>query len=157
MITTYLLRSYNDQCIKLRQNELHTIKAEYLDVLAKHLKLNGLFMFSYTGINYPQKRRSFTLSTTLGSYTSKKRVMLLGKTADKVPSISHIYPSALWAEREIYDMYGIIFENHPDTRRILTDYGFKGFPLLKIFSVMGYTCKSYDASRKVIIKKKLYK
>ena len=70
--------------------------------------------------------------------------MLLVDTADNLPTISRSFPSALWTEREVYDMLGVVHLGHPDQRRILTDYSFKGFPLLKQFSVMGYQAKAYS-------------
>ena len=63
-----------------------------------------------------------------------------------LPSVSHIWPSAIWYEREAYDLFGIVFENHPDLRRILTDYGFIGYPFRKDFPLEGLVEKRYDAS-----------
>ncbi len=68
-----------------------------------------------------------------------------------VPSITKIFPSANWMEREIFDMYGISYKDHPDLRRILTDYGFEGHPLRKDFPLSGYTEVRYNEDRKKVI------
>ena len=68
-----------------------------------------------------------------------------------IPSITKIFPSANWMEREIYDMYGISFKDHPDLRKILTDYGFKGHPLRKDFHLTGHTEVRYDENKKKVV------
>jgi NADH-quinone oxidoreductase subunit C len=70
---------------------------------------------------------------------------------DKVQSVTKIYPSANWMEREVFDMYGIKFKDHPDLRRILTDYNFEGFPLRKDFPLTGHTEVRYDEEKKKVI------
>ena len=71
--------------------------------------------------------------------------------ATPVPSIIEVFPAANWYEREAYDFYGILFSGHPDLRRILTDYGFRGHPLRKDFPTTGYTEVRYDAARKRVV------
>ena len=144
MLNTLIVRALSLDILKLRKNELHMIKGlNNIEYITKHLRSLGYTMFSYTGIHYPQRFNCFTLSMTLGSYNTKKRIMALTTTSDHVRTISTIFPSALWSEREIFDMFGVVFLGHPDQRRILTDYSFKGFPLLKHFSLMGYKAKAY--------------
>ena len=70
---------------------------------------------------------------------------------NKIPSITNIFPSANWMEREVFDMYGIIFRDHPDLRRILTDYEFKGYPLRKDFPLTGHTEVRYSEDKKKVI------
>ena len=81
------------------------------------------------------------------------RVIINTSIEDKVivPSLTKIFPSANWMEREVFDMYGIKFKNHPDLRRILTDYGFKGHPLRKDFPLTGHTEVRYNEDKKKVV------
>ena len=91
-----------------------------------------------------------TICTTLESF---KRIKLLIKfqLSQTINSITKIFPSANWMEREVFDMYGIKFKNHPDLRRILTDYGFKGHPLRKDFPLTGFNEVRYSEKDKKVI------
>ena len=71
--------------------------------------------------------------------------------SEKIPSITKIYPSANWMEREVFDMYGVNFQNHPDLRRILTDYGFEGHPLRKDFPITGHNEVRYSEEAKKVV------
>ncbi|MEG8099320.1 NADH-quinone oxidoreductase subunit C [Candidatus Liberibacter brunswickensis] len=84
-------------------------------------------------------------------YNSRVRVKVAISEGECVPSIIEVYPGAGWFEREVWDMYGIHFENHPDLRRILTDYGFKGHPLRKDFPVTGFVELHYDNDAKKVV------
>ena len=92
-------------------------------------------MIDIAAIDYPNEEKRFELVYLLLSIENNLRIKISIKfeTNEKIPSIVKIFPSANWMEREIFDMYGIKFINHPDLRRILTDYNFKGHPLRKDF------------------------
>lgn len=104
-------------------------------------------------VDYPEKEKRFSLIYCFLSikYNARIRVKVLLDELTSVPSITNIYKSACWMEREVWDMNGIFFDNHPDLRRILTDYGFEGYPLRKDFPLSGYTEVRYDDSQKRVI------
>ncbi|MDO4877763.1 MAG: NADH-quinone oxidoreductase subunit C [Neisseria sp.] len=105
--------------------------------------------------NEPWEGKRFAVVSQLLSVKNNQRVRVRVWAQDDgfpiVPSVVHIYNSADWYEREAFDMYGIIFENHPDLRRILTDYGFVGHPFRKDFPVSGYVEMRYDENEKRVI------
>ena len=104
-------------------------------------------------VDYPNKEERFELVYCLLStkYNSRIKVKTFVDEFTPVESIVEIYQSANWLEREIWDMNGIYIEQHPDLRRILTDYGFEGYPLRKDFPLSGYTEVRYDDSQKRVI------
>jgi len=85
------------------------------------------------------------------SYSDRIIVKVNISTKDKIISITKIYPAANWFEREVFDLFGVFFKNHPDLRRILTDYGFEGNPLKKDFPLVGYTEVRFDFIKKRVI------
>ncbi|MFM7673314.1 MAG: NADH-quinone oxidoreductase subunit C [Candidatus Fonsibacter sp.] len=105
------------------------------------------------GVDYPTKNKRFEIIYLLLSHEINLRIVLKIQVEDgeSVPSITDIFLSANWLEREVFDMYGIVFENHPDLRRILTDYEFEGFPLRKDFPLTGHTEVRYDDETKKVI------
>jgi len=104
-------------------------------------------------IDYPERNERFSLVYCLLSikYNVRIRIKIYLDELTSVPSITDIYKSACWMEREVWDMNGIFFDNHPDLRRILTDYGFEGYPLRKDFPLSGYTEVRYDDSQKRVV------
>jgi len=110
-------------------------------------------LIDITAVDYPQKEKRFKIVYLLLSHEHNLRIIISININenDKVPSITKIFPSANWMEREIFDMYGISFKDHPDLRRILTDYNFKGFPLRKDFPLTGHTEVRYSEIEKKVI------
>ena len=133
-----------------------TSTEELLNVL-KFLKFNEKCKFrqliDIAGVDYPGDEKRFNLVYLLLShhYNLRIKVLIKFETNKQIPSITKLYPSANWMEREVFDMYGIQFKNHPDLRRILTDYGFKGHPLRKDFPLTGFNEVRYSEKEKKVI------
>ena len=110
-------------------------------------------LIDITAVDYPEKEKRFKMVYLLLSHENNLRIVINVNIDEKitVPSITKIFPSANWMEREVFDMYGISFKNHPDLRRILTDYGFKGYPLRKDFPLTGHTEVRYSEEHKKVI------
>jgi NADH-quinone oxidoreductase subunit C len=105
------------------------------------------------GVDYPQRPKRFDVVYHLLSLTKNRRVRIKVETDEATPvaTITGVYPCADWFEREAFDMYGIFFQGHPDLRRLLTDYGFEGFPLRKDFPMTGYVEVRYDDEQKRVV------
>ncbi len=122
-----------------------------------YLKTNDKCRFrqliDITAVDYPEKEKRFKLVYLLLSHENNLRILIDININEKiiVPSITKIFPSANWMEREVFDMYGINFKDHPDLRRILTDYGFEGYPLRKDFPLTGHTEVRYSEDKKKVI------
>ena len=122
-----------------------------------YLKTNDKCRFKQlidiTAVDYPEKYNRFKIVYLFLSHENNLRILLNINIEEKtsVPSISKIFPSANWMEREVFDMYGISFKDHPDLRKILTDYGFEGYPLRKDFPLTGYTEVRYSEDKKKVI------
>ena len=110
-------------------------------------------LIDITAVDYPQDEKRFKVVYLLLSHEKNLRITINTKIDEKiiVPSITKIFPSANWMEREVFDMYGISFKEHPDLRRILTDYGFNGYPLRKDFPLTGHTEVRYSEEKKKVI------
>ena len=110
-------------------------------------------LIDIAGVDYPENEKRFELIYLFLSHENNIRIKLLTKFVidQTINSITKIFPSANWMEREVFDMYGIKFKNHPDLRRILTDYGFKGHPLRKDFPLTGFNEVRYSEKDKKVI------
>ncbi len=110
-------------------------------------------LIDIAGVDYPDQEKRFQLVYLFLSHEKNIRVKLSIKFDSKqiINSLTKIFPSANWMEREVFDMYGIKFKNHPDLRRILTDYGFKGHPLRKDFPLTGFNEVRYSEKEKKVI------
>ena len=121
------------------------------------LKTNDKCLFKQlidiTAVDYPEKEKRFKIVYLLLSHENNLRVVINVHIDEKiiVPSITKIFPSANWMEREGFDMYGVFFKDHPDLRRILTDYGFEGYPLRKDFPLTGHNELRYSEAKKKVI------
>ena len=110
-------------------------------------------LIDIAGVDYPDNEKRFELVYLFLSHENNLRIKLLIKfeTDQSINSLTKIFPSSNWMEREVFDMYGIKFKNHPDLRRILTDYGFKGHPLRKDFPLTGFNEVRYSEKDKKVI------
>jgi NADH-quinone oxidoreductase subunit C len=133
------------------------VNVENLTSTILFLKTNDKCRFKQlidiTAVDYPGKEKRFKIVYLLLSHENNLRIVInvhIDETV-VVPSITKIFPSANWMEREVYDMYGVSFKDHPDLRRILTDYGFEGHPLRKDFPLTGHTEVRYSEAKKKVI------
>ncbi|WP_438992412.1 NADH-quinone oxidoreductase subunit C [Lentibacter sp.] len=125
--------------------------------LVEFLKADNACKFStlvdLTAVDYPERPKRFEVVYHFLSMFQNHRIRLkMAIREDEiVPSITEVHPSANWFEREVFDMFGILFSGHPDLRRILTDYGFRGYPLRKDFPTTGYVELRYDEAQKRVV------
>lgn len=105
------------------------------------------------GVDYPERERRFDVVYNMLSISHNQRIRVKVRVAEDeaVPSIAQLYPTANWFEREVWDLYGVYFAEHPDLRRILTDYGFEGHPLRKDFPLTGHVEVRYDDEQKRVV------
>ncbi len=125
---------------------------EIMSVLRHDPRFSFELMVDVCGVDWPNRPLRFDLVYNLLSVTLNQRVRVVVETDAEtaVPSVHGIWPSATWWEREAWDLFGIVFSNQPDLRRILTDYGFEGHPLRKDFPLTGYVEVRYDEDRKQV-------
>ena len=143
---------------EIRHNQLYiNIDCDDLIEVLFFLKNNVSTKFrqliDITAVDYPDQKQRFKLTYLILSHELNKRIILSYSINENevIPSITEIFPSANWMEREVFDMYGIKFKDHPDLRRILTDYNFKGFPLRKDFPLTGFNEVRYSEKDKSVI------
>ena len=143
---------------KILHNQLYlSINSEDLLNVILLLKTNKDTKFKQlidiTAVDYPENKKRFKIVYLLLSHEFNQRILIsyFINENEKISSLVNIFPSANWMEREIFDMYGIKFNDHPDLRRILTDYGFEGFPLRKDFPLTGHNEVRYSEEDKKVI------
>jgi NADH-quinone oxidoreductase subunit C len=127
--------------------------AEVLTALRDRPELRFQQLIDLCGADYPERAQRFDVVYHLLSLTHNRRVRIKVQTdeASAVPTVTGVYPCADWYEREAFDMFGIFFDGHPDLRRLLTDYGFQGYPLRKDFPMTGYVEVRYDDEQKRVV------
>ncbi|KAF0171608.1 MAG: NADH-quinone oxidoreductase subunit C [Rhodobacteraceae bacterium] len=134
-----------------------TVALSHIVAFVEFLKTDPACKFSslvdITAVDHPERADRFdVIYHFLSMYTNARiRLKVAVGEEEMVPSIHEIHPSANWFEREVFDMFGILFSGHPDLRRILTDYGFRGHPLRKDFPTTGYTEVRYDEAQKRVV------
>lgn len=143
---------------KILYNQLYlSINSEDLLDVILLLKTNKNTKFKQlidiTAVDYPENQKRFKIVYLLLSHEFNQRILVsyFINENEKISSLVKIFPSANWMEREIFDMYGIKFSDHPDLRRILTDYGFEGYPLRKDFPLTGHNEVRYSEEEKKVI------
>ena len=116
-------------------------------------KLAFVCLIDICGVDWPSRPDRFDVVYHLLSPTQNLRVRVKVAADDTtpVPSLTELFPAADWYEREVYDLFGVFFEGHPDLRRILTDYGFEGYPLRKDFPLTGYVEVHYDDQERRVV------
>ena len=155
-INSELNTKINKSEIKHNQIYLETDKDDLTDICL-FLKTNNDTKFrqliDITVVDYPERIQRFDLVYLFLSHEYNQRLVLKYSISENevIPSLTSIFPSSNWMEREVFDMYGVSFKDHPDLRRILTDYGFEGHPLRKDFPLTGHTEVRYSEDEKKVI------
>ena len=144
--------------VLVSNNELsvESSKSDFIKIilfLKDHPNTSFDVLVDICGVDYPERKNRFEIVYQLLSISLNLRMKLKLRVQEdeSVESLSSIYPCANWYEREIWDLFGISFENHPDLRRILTDYDFEGFPLRKDFPLTGFVQVKYDNETQQVI------
>jgi NADH-quinone oxidoreductase subunit C len=126
---------------------------EVVTILREDPELQFISFIDLAGVDYPQRELRFDVVYHFLSPRKNARIRVKVATDEDsaVPSITDVFPAATWFEREAYDLYGILFSGNPDLRRILTDYGFRGYPLRKDFPTTGYVEVRYDNEQRRVV------
>ena len=156
LVNSELTSKIKKTTITFDQLLVDTSEEELINViffLKSHDKLKFRQLIDIAGVDYPEEEKRFSLVYLLLSHEKNIRikVSINFEIEKKIPSLTKVYPSANWMEREVFDMYGIEFTNHPDLRRILTDYNFEGHPLRKDFPLTGFEEVRYSEKDKKVI------
>ena len=143
------LIKHNQIYLKIDETDL----TEVILFLKTNSKTKFRQLIDITAVDFPENEIRFKLVYLLLSHEFNQRIIIEIDVKEKeiVGSITSIFPAANWMEREVFDMYGIDFKDHPDLRRILTDYGFEGHPLRKDFPLTGHTEVRYSEEQKKVI------
>ena len=155
-INSELTTKINSSYIKHNQLYFEIDKDDLLDVVL-FIKTNNKTKFrqliDLTVVDYPEKTKRFKVVYLFLSHEFNQRLILSYFISENeiISSLTSIFPSANWMEREVFDMYGVNFKDHPDLRRILTDYGFEGHPLRKDFPLTGHSEVRYSEEQKKVI------
>ena len=165
---TDLERTVNSGLTTTIKKSVINFEQLFIDVNVENLTSTILFLktndkcrfkqlIDITAVDYPGKEKRFKIVYLLLSHENNLRIVINAHIEETVvvPSITKIFPSANWMEREVFDMYGVSFKDHPDLRRILTDYGFEGYPLRKDFPLTGHTEVRYSEAKKKVISEKV--
>lgn len=139
----------NELCLHTKANRIKDL----IFYLKNHSNCKYQQLVDICGVDYPGRKDRFEIIYNLLSVTFNTRIRIKVKASEtsSVESVSRVYNSALWLEREVWDMYGVFFANHKDLRRILTDYGFEGYPLRKDFPQIGFVEVRYDDTSKYVL------
>ena len=155
-IESQLGEAINGASIENDELNIEARRAEVMKVIS-FLRDDPICKFSslidICGVDYPRRERRFDVVYHMLSMAHNTRIRIKVTTDETVPvhSITSLFPNADWYEREAFDMYGILFDEHPDLRRILTDYGFEGYLLRKDFPLSGFVEVRYDEERKSVV------
>ena len=141
--------AFGELCVTVQLAHLHG----FVEFLTTDAACRFSTLVDITAVDYPSRDTRFeVVYHFLSMYQNHRiRVKVAVGEEDMVPSIHTLHPSSNWFEREVFDMFGILFSGHPDLRRILTDYGFRGHPLRKDFPTTGYTEVRYDEVQKRVV------
>ncbi|MGN6772664.1 MAG: NADH-quinone oxidoreductase subunit C [Rhizobiaceae bacterium] len=141
--------AYGELTVTVPKNDI----VEVLTFLRDDPECRFVSFIDISGADYPEREERFDVVYHLLSPKKNMRVRVKVQADEEtpIPSATTVYPGALWYEREVYDLYGVLFTGHPDLRRILTDYGFEGHPLRKDFPLTGFVEVRYDDEVKRVI------